>query len=129
MDLPRELGDLLGQLLVLTRQLRVGLEEVGQLVRLHLDRGDPLLREAHLFVVVLIGPLFQVLIAISPVGLREQDQRCRVGGLYACSDESCSSIWLRWRCGAASGTRDVWHECLSGGGYRRIVWVSSFTRA
>jgi len=60
-DLPREFGNLLGQFLVLARQLRVGLEEVGELVGLHLDRGDPLLREAHLFVVVLIGPLFQVL--------------------------------------------------------------------
>jgi len=80
-DLPRELGDLLGHVLVLTRQLRVGLEEVGQFVGLRLDRGDPLLREAHLFFMVLLGPLLDVLVPVGLAGLREQDQRRRVRGL------------------------------------------------
>ena len=81
MDLPRELGDLLGELLVLTRQLRVRLEEPGQLVRLAFDRGHALLREADLLLVVLLGPVFESLVPVGLAGLGEQDQRRRIGGL------------------------------------------------
>src|SRR5689334_15409034 len=41
-DLPRQVGDLLGQLLVLPRQARVRLEQRRKPVRLGLDRGHPL---------------------------------------------------------------------------------------
>jgi hypothetical protein len=74
-DLARELGDLFRQLLVLTRQLRVRLEEPGQLVGLDLDRGHSLLGVAHLLLVVLLGALFDVLVAVGLARLREQDQR------------------------------------------------------
>ena len=81
MDLARELGDLLGQLLVLTRQLRVRLEESSQLVRFHFDRDNSFLGVAHLFLVVLFGPVLDPLVPVCLAGLREQDQRRRVSGL------------------------------------------------
>src|SRR5690242_13878817 len=74
MDLARELRDLLGQVLVLLRQGRVGLEQVDEPVRLPL----------HTFLeprVALVRAVAQELVPVRLTGLGEQDQRRRVGSL------------------------------------------------
>ncbi|MFY9580908.1 MAG: hypothetical protein WAQ33_16470 [Gaiellaceae bacterium] len=73
MDLPGERSDLLGQLLVLPRQVGVRLEELGELLRLGLDQSRTLVYEASLFLVVPLDPFFVVLVAVRLASLREQD--------------------------------------------------------
>jgi hypothetical protein len=69
--LPRQIRDLLGQFLVLTRQLGVRLEQIRQLVRLRLDRDDALLRKALRFVVMALLPIFGELVPVGLPRLRE----------------------------------------------------------
>src|SRR5919108_914072 len=74
-DLPGQGGHLLRQLLVLTRQSRVRLEERLELVRLGLDRGKPLGAAALGLVVTLLRHLSELLVTGGLPRLRQQDQR------------------------------------------------------
>jgi len=76
-DLARELGDLLGQLLVLARELRVRVEQRDEPVRLGLDRRDPFRSPLLGLVVPLLGQVVGPLVALGLPRLGEQDQRCR----------------------------------------------------
>src|SRR5947208_820044 len=80
-DLTRQRGDLLGQLLVLPGQVRVGREELLELVGLGLQRGDSFRRVPLYLVVPLLGRHGGNLVPLGLARLRQQDQRRRVGGL------------------------------------------------
>src|SRR5713226_3093055 len=73
-DLRRQVGDLLCQLLVLQRELGVRLEQLEELVGLRL-RGS--LQPT----VALLDSIGVELVTVSLARLREQDQRRRVGSL------------------------------------------------
>jgi hypothetical protein len=73
-DLPRQVRDLLCQLLVLHREVGVRLEQLEDLVGLSLRRS---LESA----VVLVDSFGTDLVAVRLARLRKQDQRCCVRGL------------------------------------------------
>src|ERR1051326_7108175 len=81
MNLLRERRDLLGQLLVLTREIGVRREQLRQLVGLRLDHLDALLGRLRLLVVSLLGRQLLELVPVRLARLREQDQRRGIGGL------------------------------------------------
>src|SRR5215210_9020197 len=81
MDLSREVCDLLGQVLVLSSQVRIGLEQGLELVGLHLERRNALGRTALDILAVLLELTTECLVARGLTRLREQNQWGRVGGL------------------------------------------------
>ena len=81
MDLPRQRRDLLGQLLVLPGEVGVRLEQPLQLARRALDGSLVLGGVAGDLLTMRLDHLGGRLVAIRLPGLREQDQRCGVGGL------------------------------------------------
>ena len=81
MDLARQLGDLLGQLLVLPGEIRIRLEQCRQLVRLSLDQLYPLGGPAFHLVVSLLRAFTHGLVPLGLARLGQQDQRRRIGRL------------------------------------------------
>src|SRR5205823_11054657 len=77
-DLPRQAGDVLGQRLVLPRQVGVRLEESSELRRRRLDRGLVLVGAARQLVAVALLRRRLLAVALGLTRRREKDERRRV---------------------------------------------------
>src|SRR5207245_5168286 len=98
-DLTGQRGHLLGELLVLSRQIRIGCEQLLELVRLGLQRRDPCGGVALHVIVPLLGRHRGDFVPLGLPSLREEDQRRRVGGLRG-EGEIQQDEWIRIPVGA-----------------------------